>query len=203
MTEDQDRTSGNDPDNASRCAECGTRIEEGMDFEAADGGTFCRPCYNNLTERLNRAITVQAEGINYPMAVVGAFAGAVVGVVAWWGFTVLTHIAFGLFAIVIGLAVAKGTVLFAGNKRAVGLQVISVLVSALAFVYASYLVNRTFVNEALQTQGTGDSLPFVPDPALLMDIVSLDAGLMDLLFLGIVVYEAWTIPAPIRLKPTS
>ena len=34
---------------------------------------------------------------------------------------------------------------------------------------------------------------------LFVEVVGLDFGLMDLIFLGIVVYEAWRIPAPIRL----
>ncbi len=58
------------------------------------------------------------------------------------------------------------------------------------------------VNEAMQAEGMELVLPLVPDLSLLIDIVSLDIGLMDLFFLAFVVYEAWKIPAPIRLGPT-
>ena len=185
-----------------QCAECGTRLEQGADRETTDGGTFCRSCYNNLTEQVRHAIAAQGQDINYPMAILGAFGGAAIGVAAWWLFTVATNIAFGLVAVVIGVAVAKGTVILSGNKRSTGLQAISIAVSILAFAFASYLVNRTFINQALLEEGTGGSLPFVPGPDLFVKVLSLDFGIMDLVFLGIVVYEAWKIPAPIRTEST-
>lgn len=203
MSQDQDAPKEENPSGPVECAECGTRLDEGAERVATDGGTFCRPCYNNLTEQLRQAVIAQGQDINYPMAVVGAVAGAAIGVVAWWGFTVLTNIAFGLVAIVIGVAVAKGTVILSGNKRSTGLQVISIVVSTLAFVYASYLVNRTFVNRAIQADGIEGALPLLPDPDLFIEVLSLSAGFMDLIFLAIVVYEAWKIPAPIKLEPST
>ncbi len=84
------------PPDEVRCAECGTLLGEGQDRETTEGGVFCRPCFNNLTEHLQQAINAQETDINYSMAVVGGLAGGAVGVLTWWGFTVLTHVAFGL-----------------------------------------------------------------------------------------------------------
>ena len=43
------------------------------------------------------------------------------------------------------------------------------------------------------------SLPFIPNLALYIDVLMAGFGFMDVVFLAIVVYEAWKIPAPIKL----
>jgi hypothetical protein len=120
-------------------------------------------------------------------------------VLIWWGFTVVSGIAFGLVAIVIGYAVGKGVVLLSGPKRHVGLQALSAAVSVAAFAYASYLVSRTFIQQAMAAEGQDVVLPLLPDPALFVQVVSTGFGAMDLVFLAIVVWQAWTMPGPVRL----
>ena len=182
-----------------RCAECDTLLTAGMDREVTDDAAFCRPCYGNLTAQLQQVVARQGEDIDYSKALVGGLAGAVVGVVAWWGFTVVTGIAFGLVAIVIGITVGKGITLLVGGKRHQNLQFMSVAISALAFFYASYLVSRTFVHRAYAGQGEEIVLPLVPGPELFVDVIGLGFGVMDLVFLAFVVYQAWKIPAPFKL----
>ena len=183
----------------SRCAECGTLLSEGQDQETTEGGVFCRPCYNNLSIQLHQVLEAQGTGINYTMAVVGGLAGGAVGGLAWWAFTVLTRIAFGLVAVVIGFTVGWGVVRFAGNKRSVGLQGISAGLAAASFFYASYLVNRTFLLRAMAERGEPVALPLFPPPNLFFEVVKLGFGLMDVVFLAIVVYQAWKIPRPLKL----
>jgi len=187
------------PPEEIRCAECGTALGEGQDRETTEDGVFCRPCFNNLTAQLQQVISAQGQDINYSMAVLGGLLGGAVGVVAWWGFTVLTKIHFGLVAVVIGLTVGKGITLLSGGKRSVNLQVVSVVISAVSFFYASYLVNRTFILKALAEEGHTMSLPFIPNPALFIDVLMAGFNFMDVIFLAIVVYEAWKIPAPFKL----
>jgi hypothetical protein len=184
---------------AARCAECNTALAEGQDRETTEDSVFCRPCFNNLTSQLQHAVAAQSQDVNYPMAVVGGLLGAAVGVLVWWGFTVVTNISFGLVAVVIGFAVGKGVVMLSGNKRSQGLQITSVAISILGFVYASYLVTRTFVQKALAEDGQELILPWVPAPDVLINVLRLSFGFMDVVFLAIVVYEAWKIPAPIRI----
>ena len=180
-----------------RCTECGTLV--GEDHVVTEGGAFCRPCFDTLTEQLHEAVAAQSHNINYPFATIGAVLGGAVGAVVWWGFTILTNISFGLVAVVIGIAVAKGAILFSGNKRSIGLQALSVLVSALSFFYAGYLVNRSLVVRALQDDGQAVTLPFLPSLDLMYEIIALDFGVMDLVFLAIVLWQAWKIPAPFKL----
>jgi hypothetical protein len=179
-----------------RCSECQTLLNEGQDrITTEEGAVFCRPCFDGLTAQLQQTIEAQSTDINYSMAVVGGLAGGGVGIVAWWGFTVLTNISFGLVAVVIGFTVGKGIVMLTGGKRSVNLQFLSVVISTVSFVYANYLVTRSFILQA----EPGLTLPWIPDPALMFIVTQAGFSFMDIVFLAIVVYEAWKIPAPIRL----
>ncbi len=186
-----------------RCSECGTVLFEGQDRQATDDGTFCRPCFERLTAQVHHAIAAQGTDINYSMALIGGLVGAVVGVVAWWGFTVLTRVAFGLVAVVIAFTVGKGTIMLAGGKRHRNLQIMSVAIATLSFFYASYLVNRSFALKYFADQGKSVVLPLVPAPDLFLNLLMADFGVMDLVFLAIVVYQAWKIPAPLQLTRSS
>ncbi len=179
-----------------RCAECGTVLVEGRERVATAGGVFCTTCFAALRDQIQRVVEAQGADINYPAAAIGALLGGAVGALAWWGFTVATKISFGLVAVVIGLAVGKGATLFAGGKRSRGLQVLAVVVAGLAFIYASYLVNRSFIH-----RGMGEvNLPLLPGIRLLVRVVSLGFGVFDVVFLAIVLWQAWRIPAPFKLR---
>ena len=185
------------PEGPTLCAECRTSLFEGQDRQPTDDGTFCRPCFERLTHEVKQALASQEHDIDYPMAMVGGVGGAAVGVVAWWGFTVLTNISFGLVAVVIGFATGKGVSKFTGGKRHLNLQIISALIAIAGFAYASYLVNRSFFHAALAEQGQGLLLPWLPSPSLLYAVVSAGFGVMDIVFLAILTWEAWKIPAPL------
>jgi hypothetical protein len=183
------------------CARCEKTLTEGDRVDAEDRA-FCRACYETLRFELQQAAARLSEDINYPMAALGAVLGGSVGVLAWWGFTALTHISFGLVAVVIGFLVGHGTVRFAGDKRGAGLQALAVGVGALAFLVATYLVNMTLINEALRERGDGWRVPFPPHSVqMFYRVLAVNFGIMKLVFLAIVVYEAWVIPRAPRLTP--
>ncbi|OGF04747.1 MAG: hypothetical protein A2W00_09655 [Candidatus Eisenbacteria bacterium RBG_16_71_46] len=73
-------------------------------------------------------------------------------------------------------------------------------VIAASFFAASYLVNMTFLNQELVRRGETWRLGVVPASfGQFLSVVSLGFGLMDLVFLAIVVYQAWSIPRPLKL----
>lgn len=182
------------------CARC-ERTITGDDRVAASDRVFCRSCYETLRQELQRAAVALSENVNYPMAMLGAVLGGVAGVLAWWGFTVFTKIGFGLIAVAIGFLVGHGATRFAGGKRSRGLQVLAVVVGALSFLVAAYLVNMTFINEALAARGQAFRVPFPPtSPLLAYRVLAVNFGVMKLVFLAIVVYEAWIIPRPPKLR---
>jgi hypothetical protein len=183
------------------CLQCGNPIDDPDEAVQTDEGAFCLPCFRTLEQHVHHAVQAQSADINYTSAAVGAVLGGIAGALVWWGFTATTKISFGLVALVIGFAVAKGMLLFTGGRRSRPLQFLSAGVAALAFFYAQYLVTRTFVIRYLHEQGgTVGSIPLLPGPGTFVDVIKLDFGLFDLIFLAIVVYEAWILPAPFRLR---
>ena len=184
---------------AATCARCG-RTLTGDDRVDADDRAFCRSCHETLRQQLEQVVDAMSTDINYPMAFVGAVLGGAAGVLLWWGFTVLTKISFGLIAVAIGFAVGWGTTRFAGGKRSRGLQVLSAAVALASFFVATYLVNASFINKTLAERGDGRRIPmFTADPTLFARVAALGFGLMDLVFLAIVLWQAWKMPAPVRL----
>jgi hypothetical protein len=184
---------------ATRCGRCQSALSESERVTAGDR-VFCRTCYDILKLQLRTGVAAMSQDINYPMAAVGAILGGIVGALAWWGVTVLTKIGFGLVAVVIGLLVGHGTLRFAGGKRSVGLQVMAVAVGVLCFLVAVYLVNMTFINELLAQRGDALRVGFPPKGlAMFYNVIAANFGIMKLVFLGIIVYEAWFIPRPIKL----
>ena len=181
------------------CARCDKPLND-SDRVLAGDRAFCRSCYEVLRFELRQALARLSQDINYPLATLGAVLGGVAGALAWWGFTVLTHIGFGLIAVVIGFLAGHGAVRFAGGKRSAGLQAIAIAAGALSFLVATYLVNMTFVNQMLQERGEAWRVPFPPDSLeTFYRLVALNFGVMKLVFLAIVVYEAWVIPRPPKL----
>jgi hypothetical protein len=186
---------------ATRCGRCQAALSESERVAAGDR-VFCRTCYDIVKLQARTDAATMSEGVNYPIATIGALLGGIVGVLAWWGVTVLTKIGFGLVAVVIGLLVGHGTLLFAGGKRSRGLQLMAVVVGGLSFLVAVYLVNMTFINQALAQRGEGWRVGF-PPPSLgvFYSVIAANFGIMKLVFLGIIMYEGWFIPRPI--KPAS
>ncbi len=185
------------------CAQCNRVLAEGEPRETTSGGVFCQPCFAALRQQVEAAVAQQGEGINYVNAVAGGLGGGVVGALVWWGFTVLTHVSFGLVAVVIGVLVGKGVVMATGGKRTPALQAISVAIAAVAFFYATFLVNRSFILKSVAEQtglhDAGIAIPFVPSPSLMLTVVKAGFQFFDLVFLAIALYEAWKIPSPFRL----
>ena len=185
------------------CAECGKVLTPGDRVPAGDR-VFCASCHARLQQELVTAVQAMSEDINYVNAAIGALLGAVVGVVAWWGFTAATKWSIGLIAIGLGWAVGWGTVRFAGGKRSKELQVLSLAVATAGWIAATYLVNMTFLNRGFAAQGEAFRLAFPPasiDQAVA--VISAGFGIMDVVFLAIMMWEAWKFPRPIQLPPSA
>ena len=182
------------------CAQCSKPLTVG-DRVASGDRLFCRSCYATLREELLGAVNEMSKNINWAGAVTGAVLGGLAGALVWWGFTVLTHIALGLVAIAIGFLVGHGTVRFSGGKRTAGLQALSIAVAIVSFALATYLVNMSLFNEAFAKQGESLRIGFPPGSAdMFFRVVAADFGVMDFVFLAIVVYEAWKIPRPLDVS---
>ena len=181
------------------CARCGKTLTESDRADAGDRA-FCRSCFESLRLELAQAVDAQSADVPYPMAVLGALLGGALGVLVWWGFTVLTKIGFGLIAVAIGFLVGHGVLRFSGHKRSVPLQAIAVVVSLASFLVASYLVNRTFINQQLASSGDSGRVPFPPTSLeMFVAVVGAGFGIMDVVFMAITVWQAWSITRPMTL----
>lgn len=203
MTEPDSRVADMSPPAAETCAQCGKKLSPD-DRVAAGDRVFCRSCYGSLRAELEQAVTGMSADINYVNAAIGALLGGALGALLWWGFTVVTHISLGLVAIAIGFLAGHGAVRFAGEKRSGGLQAIAIGAALASYVLATYLVNMTFANQAFAKQGESFRVAFPPQSFdLFARVLSSGFGLMDVVFLAIVVYEAWKIPRPLALPPSA
>lgn len=184
------------------CAQCGRPITAN-DRVASGGRVFCRACYESLRQELQAHVARLSEDVNYAGGTTGAVLGGAAGALIWWGFTVTTKISFGLIAVAIGYLAGMGAVRFSGGKRSAGLQGIAIAAAALSYLVATYLVNMTFINQALAKEGGPFRVAFPPQSLELAGrVLSANFGIMDVVFFAIVVYEAWKIPRPLRL-PTA
>jgi hypothetical protein len=180
------------------CAQCQAAVPQGTGV-ATDSAIFCDECFDALTEALNSALSEQGQNINYLGALAGGLLGGSLAAGVWWGFTVLTNIQFGLVAVLIGWAVGKGVVALSGDKRALPLQLMSVAITLVSYSLASYWVTRTFVHRYIAENGLSGSLPMLPTPALLGDVLASGFEIWDLIFVAIALWQAWKMPAPIVL----
>lgn len=187
------------PPTASTCSRCEKALTEDDRVVASDRA-FCRACYEVLAFEVRHAVASMSENVNYPMALLGAVLGGAAGALVWWGFTVLTKIGLGLIAVGIGFLVGHGTVRFSGGKRTRGLQILAVAVGTVSFLIAAYLVNMSFINEVLAERGVPWRVPFPPHSVTMFyRVLESNFGIMKLVFLAIVIYEAWIIPRPVKL----
>ncbi len=201
MSEQVNETSVPDAGLAT-CAQCSKTLTPD-DRVAVGDRAFCRTCHASLRAELEQAVAAQSSDINYINATAGAVLGGAVGGAAWWGFTVATNWSVGLLAVVIGFLVGHGAVRFAGGKRSGGLQILSIIVALASYAGATYFVNATFVNRAFAAEGEAYRIGFPPQSLdQLIRVIGVGFGVMDLVFLAIVVYEAWKIPKPFKLPPS-
>jgi hypothetical protein len=181
------------------CVRCNARISPTQDHEVTPEGVLCRSCFEARRTERERVPQEPVQELSYPLALIGALVGGAAGAAAWWAVTVISHTAFGAVAILIGIAVGKGATLMSGGRRTRGLQILSMMVAGVSFFYASYLVNRTFIRQALAQEGKEAALSLLPDPGLLVRVVSLNFDVLSFLFLGIVLWEAWKLSGPAKL----
>lgn len=181
------------------CAQCHKTLTAD-DRVAAGDRVFCQNCHTALRRELEAAVETMSVDVPYASALIGALLGGAVGVAAWWAFTVATKWSIGIIAIGVGYAVGWGTVRFAGGKRSRGLQIMAAVVALVSWVAASYLVNMTFVNRAFAEKGDAFRLGIVPASfEQLVQVLGAGFGIMDVVFLAIMVWEAWKAPRPIVL----
>lgn len=129
---------------------------------------------------------------------------AVVSSLLWYAVVLLTNYQLGIVAIAVGWLVAHAVMRGAGGKRGPRLQVVSVVITALAMAMSEYLMVHHFTAQALAQQGYTDIPLLLPVEAMFTLVVEgIKADPATLLFWGIALWEAYALPAARRLQQAS
>ena len=185
------------------CAECGKLLSPG-DRVAAGDKVFCSSCHTMLREQVSTAVRAMSEDIPYLNAAFGAMLCGLGGALVWWGVTVVSGWSLGIVAVGVGWAAGWGTLRFSGGKRSQSLQMLSAGVAAGCWVLATYLVNMTLINRSLAKANETFRVPFPPvSLEMFTDVMGAGFGIMDVVFLAIMVWEAWKFPRPLVIPGSS
>lgn len=181
-----------------KCLEC-EKFFISKDMVQTEDGAFCMPCYDAILKTVKELAQFQNTDINYLFSAVGGILGAGLGMFIWWAVTFYSGYAVGIVAIVIGVTTARGITLFNGNKRSQQIQMMAVVMTILSYFYASYLVTRSFVLKQNSAQYI-DILTLVPTPEVFFGILKNTFNVFNLVFLGIAVWQAWTMTKPFKFE---
>lgn len=170
-------------------------IDQGAERHAAEQSVST--IYRQIAE------SVRAEQYTQSALIPGIFGGvlaALVGGAVWTGILVTTEYELGIVAWGIGALCGYAVVHFAGGRKGIPLQLVAVLSGVLGVLAGKYLsffyvMKQIFEEEA----GDGAVVPlsavFSPDVVqLFVDNVGSMLGGYDILWVGLAVFTAWSIP---------
>lgn len=133
-------------------------------------------------------------------ALLGGFIAAIVSGAVWAAIAIWTGYEVGYVAIGVGLLCGLGVVILSQGKRGLPLQIVAVAASVLGIVIGKYGTYQHVFQESLKAMENGAviaaefSLFSVGMVQLFMADVSNMVGGYDLLWIGLAVYTAWSIP---------
>lgn len=133
-------------------------------------------------------------------ALLGGFIAAIVSGAVWAAIAVWTGYEVGYVAIGVGLLCGLGVVMLSQGKRGLPLQIVAVAASVLGIVIGKYGTYQHVFQESLKAMENGAviaaefSLFSIGMIQLFMADLSNMVGGYDLLWIGLAVYTAWSIP---------
>jgi hypothetical protein len=122
-------------------------------------------------------------------------AAALGGALIWYIAVVATGYQIGFAAIGVGWLVGNASMIGAGYRRGIEVQLVSVLITAAAMVTSEYLIVRHFFNEYLTSIGYLP-LPLFMSLDLMAEVVveGIRSDSVTLLFWGVAVVAAFLVP---------
>ncbi|MCK4491383.1 MAG: hypothetical protein KAU03_02085 [Candidatus Altiarchaeales archaeon] len=185
-----------------KCNNCGADIPKGHETllqrekEEDPEITLCPDCVS----KIKKSVKAETENINWIGALILGTIAALMSALIWYGFVIMTNYQVGLIAIAVGWIVAQAIVFGAGHKRGIHLQLLSVGMTIIALASSEYLVIRHFSNQILAEEGYTIPLLISPDVMISAVFDSLSADPLTLLFWGIAIWTAFSVPASRSLK---
>lgn len=120
------------------CQECGkeTCAECKVDLS---GSGYCQPCVQQASENLQASVADLGRNVNYLGALALGLVAAGLGAYIWDRVAVWFSLNIGLIAIAIGWGVGLGVIVGSGGKRGLGLQILSLLITAAGIAFGELL----------------------------------------------------------------
>ena len=192
----------------THCTRCGAATPEGRAISFPDKGgqvarvTICPTCAS--TSLIARGVKAETEDPHLVGALAFGLGAATLSALLWYGIVVLTNYQLGIVAIAVGWLVAQAVMRGAGSKRGPRLQALSVACTLVAMVLSEYLIVHHFAAQSMAQRGY-ESIPlFLPAETMVLFVVEgLKGDPLTLLFWGIAVWQAFTLPAARRAPPTA
>lgn len=187
----------------TNCTRCGAAISEGRAISFPDKGgqaarvTVCPTCAS--TSLVARGVKAETEDPNLLGALAFGLGAAVLSALLWYGIVVLTNYQLGIVAIAVGWLVAQAVMRGAGGKRGPRLQALSVACTLVAMALSEYLIVHHFTAQSMAQRGYGSIPLLLPVETMVLFVVEgLKGDPLTLLFWGIAVWQAFTLPAARR-----
>jgi len=186
--------------NKGVCSNCNTKISGKKHTIEGKGNKLmelCDKCY----QKIDSALKMQSKGTNYPLAIIFGLIFGIVGAFIWFGAVVITKWQVGLIAVIAGLLTGWGVSIGAGRKKSVNLQILSAIIALISILFGEYLIMNHYARQYLIEQGYVITSYF-GNLFLIMEFVfsSISKDPLTLLFWGIAVWVAYSIPRPLKLK---
>ena len=138
-------------------------------------------------------------------ALLGGLIAAVMGGVIWGGIAIWTGYEIGYVAWGVGLLCGMGVVMMSQGQRGMALQVIAVVASVLGIVIGKYMSFFDSVKGIVAEERGAEAVETMSMFSMEMvqffgeNITAMASG-FDLLWIGLAVYTAWSIPKASGLK---
>jgi hypothetical protein len=156
---------------------------------------------SNCAASFERALQAETENPNLIGALLVGVVAALAASLVWYAAVAITNYQLGILAVGVGWLIGQAVVFGSGRKRGPALQAISVGITIVAMALSEYLIVRHFVVEALTEEGYTDFALFLPlDVMVEIMLEGIKADLLTLLFWGIAVWAAFSVPARRRLR---
>lgn len=175
------------------CGQCQAEIAGKDAYSYKDNNNnelfLCESCRTDV----EKYFKAETKNPNIIMALIlGSISGVVAGVI-WYYLSILTGYQIGYVAIGVGFIIGWAVVIGSGNKRGMGLQLMSAVITLVTLFVSEYFITLHYILQyMLKLPGYSGELFFPSpfEPSMLESIISP----MGLLIWGIGIYFAYSIP---------
>lgn len=185
-------------DKENICQNCKTKVKGNL-HKITDNKKYLDVC-EKCRDSIMGEVEAQSKNVKYfPAILLGVVLG-LVGAVLWFLSVIITKYELGIVALGVGFLVGYGISKGAGKKKSRNLQIISAIIALISILIGEYLITNHYAYQYLIQGGYAVKSYFLnPVAVIKVTIDSIKSDPLTLLFWGIAVWFAYTIPKPKKL----